>query len=129
VAIAVLLVVAVCACAIGSIGPFVAARTDGSVDAGTFATVSTGVLALVALAVAWVSGNARFQEWAWLVYPMLVGIGVKMAMEDFKHSRPSTLFIAMALYGAALILAPRLRRKVTTTRELPEPERAIGSNA
>jgi hypothetical protein len=33
-----------------------------------------------------------------------------MAAEDFKHSRPSTLFIAMALYGAALIIAPRLRR-------------------
>jgi hypothetical protein len=33
-----------------------------------------------------------------------------MATEDFKHSRPATLFIAMALYGAALIVAPRLRR-------------------
>jgi len=27
------------------------------------------------------------------------------------HSRPATMFVALALYGAALILAPRLRRR------------------
>jgi hypothetical protein len=33
-----------------------------------------------------------------------------MVAQDFKFSRPATLFIALALYGAALIVAPRLRR-------------------
>jgi hypothetical protein len=33
-----------------------------------------------------------------------------MLAQDFKYSRPATLFIALALYGIALIIAPRLRR-------------------
>jgi hypothetical protein len=41
---------------------------------------------------------------------LLVLIGLKMVAQDFKHSRPATLFIALALYGIALIVAPRLRR-------------------
>jgi hypothetical protein len=34
-----------------------------------------------------------------------------MVAQDFKYSRPATLFIALALYGIALIVAPRLRRE------------------
>jgi hypothetical protein len=44
------------------------------------------------------------------VYPLLVVTGLKMLMQDFGASRPSTLFVALALYGLALIVAPRLRR-------------------
>jgi hypothetical protein len=128
-AIALVLVVAGFACVVGTLGPLAAGRVGGALDPGAFATVSTGVLALAVLAVAWLGGTPRFREWAWLVYPMLVGIGVKMATQDFKHSRPATLFIAMALYGTALILAPRMRRSAASARQLPEAERAIGSNA
>jgi len=42
--------------------------------------------------------------------PLLVVVGLKMVAQDFKYSRPATLFIALALYGVALIVAPRLRR-------------------
>jgi hypothetical protein len=37
--------------------------------------------------------------------------GAKLAVEDLPRSRPATLFLALALYGAALILVPRLRRR------------------
>ncbi len=47
------------------------------------------------LLIAWF-GRDRFREWAWLVYPLLVCIGLKMVAQDFKHSRPATLFIALA---------------------------------
>jgi hypothetical protein len=83
----------------------------------------TGVLAVAALLVAWASRQARFREWAWLVYPLLVVIGLKMVAQDFKFSRPATLFIALALYGAALIVAPRLRRggeRPVTTAGTPQ---------
>jgi hypothetical protein len=98
------------ACVIGYLGPIVASRPDQTLDPGAFATVGTVVLAVATLFVAWLGRQPRFREWSWLVYPLLVGIGVKMAAQDFKLSRPSTLFIAMALYGTALIVAPRLRR-------------------
>jgi len=125
-----MLVAATTACVIGFLGPVAAGRPDRSLDPGVFATVSTSVLALGALVVAWLGRKPRFREWAWLVYPLLVGIGLKMATQDFKLSRPATLFIAMALYGTALIVAPRLRKGAARTNEEPvEAEQALGNNA
>jgi len=97
-------------CVIGYIAPVAGGLADRSVDAGVLATVRTGVLAVATLLIAWIGRHARFREWAWLVYPLLVGTGLKMVVQDFKYSRPATLFIAMALYGVALIVAPRVRR-------------------
>ena len=98
----------------GSVTGYLAFLTVGSVegklDLGALATVRTGVLAAVTLLIAWGARHDRLREWAWLVYPLLVFIGLKMIAQDFKHSRPATLFIALALYGIALIVAPRLRR-------------------
>lgn len=96
--------------ATGYLGFLAARTTDGTVDLGALATVRTGVLAVATLLVAAVARRERFYEWAWMVYPMLVFTGLKMVGQDFKHSRPATLFIALALFGVALILAPRLRR-------------------
>ena len=96
---------------VGYLAPAIGRQPDGSMDAGILATVRTGVLAIAALAVAWIGRRARFREWDWLVYPLLVGIGLKMLAQDFMHGRPATLFVALALYGTALIMAPRLRRR------------------
>jgi len=51
--------------------------------------------------------------------PLLVVTGLKMVAQDFGQSRPATLFIALALYGAALIVAPRLRRARKATGDSP----------
>lgn len=99
------------ACLIGYLAPAVGRLADGSVDPGVLATVRTGVLSVATLLLGWLGRNPRFREWGWLVYPLLVGIGLKMVSQDLQVSRPATLFIAMALYGAALIVAPRLRRR------------------
>jgi hypothetical protein len=96
---------------IGYLAPAVGGAGDGAVDAGVLATVRTSVLSIAALLLAWLGRRERLREWGWLVYPLLVAIGVKMVMRDFPLSRPATLFVAMALYGAALIVAPRLRRR------------------
>lgn len=107
---------------IGFIAPVAAGLADGTVSPGVLATVSTGVLSVATLLVAWMGRHERFREWGWLVYPLLVGIGLKLVTQDFKHSRPATLFIALALYGAALIIAPRLRRPAA--RGFPRAETA-----
>jgi hypothetical protein len=99
---------------VGLAAPLVVGAADRAVDPGVLATVRTGVLAFGTLAIAWVGRQPRYREWGWLVYPLLIGIGVKMIGQDFKYSRPATLFIALALYGAALIVAPRLRRSGDT---------------
>jgi hypothetical protein len=104
---------------IGFIAPLAGGLADRSVDPGVLATVSTGVLAAATLVIAWMGRRDRLREWGWLVYPLLIGIGLKLVAQDFKHSRPATLFIAMALYGAALIIAPRLRRRGDKATEPP----------
>ncbi len=112
-------------CLVGFLAGWLAVSTDGVADLGRLATVRTGVLAVITLVAAAVSRNDRFREWAWLVYPMLVFIGLKMVTQDFKHSRPATLFIALGLFGIALIIAPRLRRStrrgasIASDRESP----------
>jgi hypothetical protein len=42
---------------------------------------------------------------------MLALVAIKLLAEDLPRGRPSTLFVALAVYGAALILAPRLARR------------------
>ena len=97
--------------AVGLLAPVVAGAASGTVDPGVLATLRTVVLALAALAVAWIGRHDGFREWAWLVYPLLVVTGLKMVAQDFMQSRPATMFVALALYGAAMIFAPRLRRR------------------
>jgi hypothetical protein len=80
------------------------------IDAGALATVRTGVLAAAALALAWTGRSERFRESGWLLYPVLAAGGLKLLVEDLPRSRPATLFIALAAYGGALIIAPRLAR-------------------
>ncbi len=98
------------ACVTGFVAPVVAATADGTVDPGALATLRTGVLAVASLLIAWLGRHAGYREWAWVVYPLLVGTGLKMVVQDFSDSRPATLFIALGLFGVALILAPRLKR-------------------
>jgi len=83
----------------------------GGMDPGVLATIRTVVLAAAALVLAWMGRRKNFSEWGWLLYPVLTATGLKMMIEDFRHSRPSTLFLALAAYGCVLILSPRLRRK------------------
>jgi hypothetical protein len=79
-------------------------------DPGIVATLRTGALALTALALAWLGAGARFREAAWLVYPTLLAGAVKLVAEDLPRSSAATLFIALAVYGGALIAAPRFMR-------------------
>jgi len=90
--------------------PWLAGVPGAGCDAGMLATLRTGVVAVAALALALCGRHERFLELRWLLYPLLIAGGLKLLMEDLPHSRPATLFIALALYGGALIVAPRLAR-------------------
>jgi hypothetical protein len=83
---------------------------QGGVDPGILATVRSIVLSLSAVLLAWMGRRERFLEWGWLVYPLLAATGIKILFEDLSRSRPATLFLALILFGGALILSPRLRR-------------------
>lgn len=79
-------------------------------EAAAIAAVRTAVLAgaaacLAAFARAWPGTELR-----WLVYPLLGLSALKLLVSDLPMGRPLTLFPALAVFGAALILAPRLLR-------------------
>ena len=45
-----------------------------------------------------------------LAYPVLAFSALKLLFEDLPHGRPSTLVATFVLYGAALMIVPRLLR-------------------
>lgn len=81
-----------------------------AIDPSVLATLRTGLLVAGTLALARAAHYGSGREAGWLMYPLLVITGIKLVFFDFPIGRPQTLFAAMALYGFALIVAPRLWR-------------------
>jgi len=109
--IAVVLVWALGGWIVALAAPLLSGVPGAGADAGAVATIRTSVLAAAALALAWTGRHERFSESTWLLYPVLVAGGIKLLLEDLPQSNPSTLFVALALYGIALIAAPRMGRR------------------
>lgn len=85
-------------------------------DPAWLATLRTIVSVSAALAIASLSRRHAWREAAWLTYPLLVLLGLKLLVSDFPSGRPVTLFIALAAYGIALIAVPRaLRHSASAT--------------
>jgi hypothetical protein len=82
----------------------------------TVAVIRTGVLAATVVALAVVGRRSGWVELTWLVFPLLALGCVKLLVEDLRRGTPLTLTIGFALFGTALILAPRIQlagRKAT----------------
>ena len=77
-------------------------------DAGVAAALRTAVLAVLALGLAFAAGRGGWPELGWLVYPLVALGGVKLVLQDLREGRPATIVLSLALYGAVLVLAPRL---------------------
>lgn len=86
------------------------AAEGGEASLAALALLRMAVVAAAALLLAWLGRFRRYREAAWLVYPVLVLGGFKLVLEDFLLGRAAELFGALALYGAVLILAPRVAR-------------------
>jgi hypothetical protein len=79
-------------------------------SSGNLAALRTAVLCLMAVAAGalgrwWPSGSMGF-----LVHPLLGATGLKLLLEDLPRGRPLTLSLAFSCFGAALLIAPRLRK-------------------
>jgi hypothetical protein len=79
----------------------------GGTDGAALSTVRTSILVIATLAAARARTSARWREAGWLTYPVLVATGLKILFVDFPQGRPATLFVALAMYGLALIVAGR----------------------
>lgn len=103
---------------IGWIAPAVAGPLGPAAGPGVIAAVRTGVLVLGVVALAWAGRSTAWREAGWLAYPILIATALKILTEDLPRSRPATLLFSFGLYGAALIIVPKLRGKRSA---LPSP--------
>lgn len=87
-----------------------AAAVSLPVSGDMLTTMRTAVLSMVAVGCARLARTGRFSAMGWLAYPLLAATGLKLVAIDLRVSRAATLFAALALYGAALVLVPRLRK-------------------
>ena len=79
-------------------------------DPGVAATMKTVILTVAAVGLAYIGRSERFVECRWLAYAVLAAGAMKFLLQDMRTSRPSTLFIAIAMYGMALIVVPRISK-------------------
>ncbi len=84
---------------------------------GTLRTVAISAAAIV---LAWLGSRWRLKELIWLLYPWMAFGAVKLILEDFSQGQSATLFVSLFVYGAALIVLPRLLRRAKTAAVPPD---------
>jgi hypothetical protein len=82
--------------------------SDG--DPARTAAVRSAVLAALSVLFASCGRLPAFSGLARLGYPVLVFAALKLVFEDFPQGRPATLVATFVLYGAALIVLPKILR-------------------
>lgn len=110
---------------LGLLVPRYLGGADG-LDAGALATSRTGLLAVSALLLAWLSCRPRFSEAGWLVYPLLAVACLRVLSQDLFQGRPVTLFVSMVLLGASLIASSRWLRREESA--LPSGAGSVAAN-
>jgi hypothetical protein len=74
------------------------------------ATMRTGVLAGLALILAWAGARWRRAELSRLIYPAMILGAYRLTMVDFTQDHKPALFVSLLVYGGALMALPRLAR-------------------
>lgn len=90
------------------LAPALAGVGGANVNPAVLAALRTAVLSAASVTLALSSRFKRWPEARWLVYPVLLLVGVKLLLEDFPKGQPATLFVALALVGSALLLVAKL---------------------
>jgi hypothetical protein len=85
-------------------------------NAALVSTLRTGLIASVAIGLAWIGARRKLRELIWVLYPWMIFGALKLFAEDFRQGRPATLFVSLLLYGGTLVALPRLLRRATAAR-------------
>jgi len=90
------------------LAPALAGAGGTNANPAVLAALRTAVLSAASVTLALSSRFKRWPEARWLVYPVLLLVGVKLLLEDFPNGQPASLFVALALVGSALLLVAKL---------------------
>jgi Predicted membrane protein (DUF2339) len=91
-------------------GTFLMPAVSESWQGPVFDAWRTGGFSVTAMILAMLSRARRVREAGMLVPVFLALGGISLLLGDLRAGRPATLVISLVLFGAALILAPRIRR-------------------
>lgn len=80
------------------------------------ATLRTCVLALGALALARAGSRWRRVELSRLIYPLMIVAAYRLLTDDIHQERKAAAVISLLVYGAALMLLPKLRETPTEAK-------------
>ena len=80
------------------------------VGPGSESWMGTVALSALTIAAAVVASRWGVREAGWIVYPLLALTGLRVVLTDLASGRTEVFVIALAAYGAAMILSPRLLR-------------------
>jgi hypothetical protein len=94
--------------ALAVLGLALVVAPDG--EPGRTAAVRGAVLAAASVLLASLRRLPTLAPLARLTYPVLAIAGLKLLIDDLPHGRPSTLVATFVVYGAALIIVPRILR-------------------
>jgi hypothetical protein len=106
----------VAAGALAVLGLALVVAPDG--EPGRTAAVRGAVLAAASVLLASLRRLPTLAPLARLTYPVLAVAGLKLLIDDLPHGRPSTLVATFVLYGAALIIVPRILRSARAVRNV-----------
>jgi hypothetical protein len=91
------------------------------------APMRTAVLALFAVGTAKLGSSVQRPELRWVAYGFVGLTGLKLLLVDFQTAGSLGLFASLLLFGAMLILVPRVAR--TSHVDLRKDQQAIGNAA
>ena len=77
---------------------------------GSALWMGTVALSALTIAAAVLASRWGVQEAGWVVYPLLALTGLRVLLTDLASGRTVVFVIALAAYGTALVLSPRLLR-------------------
>ncbi len=92
----------------GLAASIVRACSPFTADLARLATARTLVAVAVALSLALIRRRVTFPELKWIAYLALILGGVVLVLQGLPSGQPLLLLVSFVLYGAGLILVPRL---------------------
>jgi hypothetical protein len=96
---------------IAVVAPAIAGVTGEEPSMAALAALRTATLSVAAVTLAMSSRHPRWPEARWLVYPVLVLVGIKLFVKDFPNGEPAALFVALGFVGSALLLVASLLKR------------------
>jgi len=96
--------------------PLLAGTGGTEPNLAVLAALRTAVLSASSVTLALSSRYKRWPEARWLVYPVLILVGIKLFIEDFPNGQPASLFVALIFVGSALLLVAKLLTRSETAR-------------